>query len=91
MRGSLSSLRARVDRLAGRLGSGAGCPVCREDEARVRYWHRLGDDPPFGPGDLPAPSQTCTACGRTYARQHCVIWHELPSANATDTDMEGRC
>ena len=77
MRRSLSGVRARVDRLTGQLGSGAGCPVCREDEARVRVWHHTGDDRPSGAGDGLAP-QTCTVCGRPYARRHVVIRHEQP-------------
>ncbi len=82
MRGTLRGVRARVDRLAGQLGSGAGCSVCWEDEARVRLWHRMGGDPPFGPGEGPATasSQTCPACGRTYALRHLVIRHQLPPA-----------
>ncbi len=79
MRRSLSGVRARVDRLTGQLGRGAGCPVCREDEARVRVRHKMGGDAPSGPGDGPATaSQTCSACGRTYARRHLVIQHEQP-------------
>ena len=91
MRRSLSGVRVRVDRLAAQLGSGAGCPVCQEDEAQVRFLHRMGDDPPFGPSDGLAPPQTCTACGRTYARRHLVIRHEQLSADARHKDEERRC
>ena len=91
MRGTLRGVRARVDRLAGQLGSGAGCPVCHDDEARVRFWHRMGDDPPFGQGDRLAPSQTCIACSRSYARRHLVIRHEQLSADARHKDEERRC
>ena len=91
MRRSLSGVRARVDRLAGQLGSRAGCPVCQEDEARVRLWHRFGDDAPFSHGNELAPSQSCSACGRTYERRRLVIWYELPSADARHKDEERRC
>ena len=75
---SLSRVRARVEKLSRAFGRG-GCPVCREDEARVRVWHQMLDDPPSGPGDgLATASQTCTACGRTYAYRHIVIQHEQP-------------
>ena len=78
MRGSLSRVRARVDRLASQLLRD-GCPVCLGDEARVQVWHHMRDDPPSGTGDgLATASQTCTACGRTYALRHLVIKHELP-------------
>lgn len=76
---SLSRVRARVDRLPAQSGSGAGCPVCREDEARVRLRHHtLDDSPSYTADELPAASQTCTACGRTYALRRLVIWHEQP-------------
>ena len=90
MRRSLSGVRARVDRLTGQLGSGAGCLVCGEDEVRVRLWHLMGDDPPFSPSDGLAP-QTCSACGRSYGRRHLVIRHELPEADARHKDEERRC
>jgi len=91
MRGTLRGVRGRVDRLVGQFGSGAGCPVCQEDEAQVRFLHRMGDDPPFGPSDGLAPPQTCSDCGRSYACRHLVIRHELPEADPRHKDEERRC
>jgi hypothetical protein len=81
MRGTLKGVQVRVDRLAGRVGGGAGCsgcPVCQEDEARVQYFHRFAGDPPFDRDAELAPPQTCRACGRTYERRGVVYWHEQP-------------
>ena len=40
------------------------------------------EDPSLDAADrLAATSQTCTACGRTYARRHLVILHEQPEAH----------
>ena len=67
MRGSLSSVKARVDRLARQLVR-TGCAVCREDEAAVRLrWidEEGANDPP--------ESATCKACGRTYQLHHTVL------------------
>ena len=81
MRESLKNVRARVDRLASQLLLD-GCPVCREDEARIRIWNDIEDDPSLDAADrLAAASQTCTACRRTYARRHLVIIHEQPEAH----------
>ena len=35
MRGTLTGVRRRVERLAGQVRN--GCAACREDEMRVRY------------------------------------------------------
>lgn len=77
MRGTLRGVRARVDRLTSQWGSGAGCPVCREDEARMRYrWVR--DVQAGGVGyqqdeDPSTQSVTCAQCGRTYALSYLTI------------------
>jgi len=60
---------------SGRDSSGAGCLACWEDEARVRVRHKMGDNPPSGPVAGPV-SQTCSACGRTYARRLVQVQHE---------------
>ena len=64
MKRHLSGTRLRVKRLAAGLAL-AGCPVCREDEARtVFHWVGL----PGGKEREPAPeSSTCCSCGRTYS------------------------
>ncbi len=84
MRGSLSRVRTRVERLAGQIVR-AGCPVCRGDEARMRFcWHDVLADPPVSVADVLAtqpPSKTCSACGRTYALRYTVIgWEQLEPA-----------
>ncbi len=60
MRTSLAGLRARVDRLAVRIGTdGEGCDICRKDERRTRFaWEAVPADAPL--------SNACSACGRLY-------------------------
>ncbi len=84
MRGSLSRVRTRVERLAGQIVR-AGCPVCRGDEARMRFcWYDVLADPPVSVADVLATqpqSKTCSACGRTYALRYTVIgWEQLDPA-----------
>ncbi len=77
MRRSLQSVRTRVDRLASKIGSVIGCPICQEDEAQIRFcWHDKDAEHPRSVHDelaaLPQ-SNTCAACGRTYALRYTVI------------------
>ena len=60
---SLSCVRARVEQLTGTFVR-AGCPVYRDDQARVRFrWcNGLSESAPD-----PQPSRICPACRRTYA------------------------
>ena len=83
MRRSVEGARARVKRLASQV-VWDGCPVCWENEARVRLcWHDVLADPPVSVTDVLAKepqSQTCAACGRTYALIHTVIGWEQPDS-----------
>ena len=69
---------SRVDRLASQVEVvRVGCAVCRADEAQVRFcWHDVFTEPPRSVDDelaaLPQ-SETCDACGRTYALRYTVI------------------
>ena len=79
----LSSVRARVEKLTGAFVRD-GCAVCREDEARTRFcWRDVLADPPVSVTEVLAtqpPSNTCSACGRTYAMAYTVIgWQTRPS------------
>ena len=81
MRGSLSGVRARVERLASRLQStGGGCAACREDEERIRFrWHDDLAEFPRTVADVLAElphSNTCDSCGRTYALRYTVLGWE---------------
>lgn len=76
MRSSFSSIRARVERLAAQVGQpGGGCPVCRGDQAQIRFCHEL-DGVSDGLGQI-SQQATCPACGRTYALDYVLIRHEL--------------
>ena len=61
MRGSLSGIRSRVDRLALKLGSpGAdGCLSCRNQEETTRVCCIYGNEKPKMPMET-----RCPACGR---------------------------
>ena len=78
VRSSLSRIRARVDRLAGQIGVGPGCPVCRDDEAQTHVrWRNQGD------GEPPAEStqRTCAGCGRSYEVSFILVgWMEPKEA-----------
>ena len=68
MRGSLSRVRARVERLAQQLVR-TGCAVCQEDEAAVRIrWKDDGEVSELAPN-----SATCQECGRTYPLDYTVL------------------
>ena len=70
MRGSLSGVRARVDRLASRLRLSAqpGCSECRGEEQTTRIVCVYGDEPP----DIPADSR-CETCGRVIAHRYVTV------------------
>ena len=73
---SLSVIRRRVDRLTGAFKR-EGCAVYWEDEARTRLcWSDVRADPPISAPEARAAqpqSQTCSACGRTYALAYQVL------------------
>jgi hypothetical protein len=78
MRGPLSGVRARIDRLSARLGQESeGCYACLEYEQQVRFsWQDVLVGPDSGKADMvekQPKSATCGVCGRTYALQYTVL------------------
>jgi len=76
MRGSLSGVRARVDRLASRLQQSAqgGCSTCRGKEHTPQIRCVYGKE--SAAADVPAESR-CDACGRLITYDYVVIeYHE---------------
>ena len=69
MRGPLSRIKARVDRLAGEVVR-EGCPACRKAETTPRYMVEIEhpEAVDFGP-----KSETRSVCGRTYPLTHVLI------------------
>ena len=82
MRGSLSEVRARVDRLASRLHqlAKAGCPGCRSKEDAPCVLCYYGSAVP----DIPAESQ-CETCGRAILYQYVLVGYDV---NMKPDDME---
>jgi hypothetical protein len=81
MRGSLSGVRSRVDRLALKLvpAQAAGCVACRGQEDTPRVICVYGDDTP----NVPAETR-CEVCGRVIPRRFLVIAYDI---NMKPSDM----
>jgi hypothetical protein len=82
MRGSLSGVRARVDRLAARLHLSAqtGCSACRGKEDIPCVLCYYGSAVP----DIPEESR-CEACGRVVPYRYVLVGYDI---NMKPTDME---
>jgi hypothetical protein len=82
MRGSLSGVRTRVDRLAARLrlSARAGCHECRDKEQQPKIVVFYGSDAPDVPGE-----SRCEACDRVIPYQYELVGYD---ANMKPTDME---
>ena len=74
MRGSLSGVRSRVDRLALKLvpAQSAGCSSCRGQEDTPRVVCVYGDEVP----DIPAETR-CEACGRVIPLRYVTVGYDL--------------
>jgi NAD-dependent SIR2 family protein deacetylase len=81
MRGSLSGVRSRVDRLALKLGplQAAGCASCRGQEDTPRVLCVYGDEIP----DIPSEVR-CEACERLIPLRHMIVRYD---ANMKPNDM----
>ena len=81
MRGSLSGVRSRVDRLALKLVTPqtAGCASCRGQEDTPRVVCVYGDEVP----DIPSETR-CEACGRVIPLRYVTIGYDI---NMKPTDM----
>ena len=74
MRGSLSGVRSRLDRLALKLVTPqpAGCSSCRGQEDTPRVVCVYGDEVPE------VPSETrCEACGRVIPLRYVTIGYDI--------------
>ena len=74
MRGSLSGVRSRVDRLALKLvpAQAAGCASCRGQEDTPKVVCVYGDDVPNVP-----PETRCEACGRVIPLRFLTITYDI--------------
>ena len=74
MRGSLSGVRSRVDRLALKLvpAQAAGCASCRGQEDTPKVVCVYGDDVPNVP-----PETRCEACGRVIPLRFLTITYHI--------------
>ena len=81
MRGSLSGVRSRVDRLALKLvpAQAAGCAACRGQEDTPRVVCVYGDEVP----NIPVETR-CDACGRVIPVRYVTIGYD---ANMKRDDM----
>jgi len=81
MRGSLSGVRARVDRLELQLRppTPVGCPECRSQERDPRVVVFYGHDAPDAPGE-----SRCEACGRLIPYRYVFVGYD---ENMKPTDM----
>ena len=81
MRGSLSSVRSRVDRLALKLvpAQAEGCASCRGQEDTPRVVCIYGDEVP----DIPTEPR-CDACGRVIPLRYVTIGYDI---NMKPADM----
>jgi hypothetical protein len=82
MRGSLTSVRTRVDRLASQLrrGSRPDCPECHGQEATPHVCCVYGDEL----STIPAETR-CATCGRVVAYRSVTIRYD---ANMKPSDMD---
>ena len=73
MRGSLSGVRARVDRLGLRLRPPppVGCPECRGQERDPQVIAFYGPDAPNAPGE-----SQCDACERLIPYQYVFVGYD---------------
>ena len=81
MRGSLSGVRSRVDRLALKLAPvQVGCPSCRGKEQEPEVVVFYGKDAPGPPGEV-----QCEQCGRAISYRYIFIGYD---ANMKPADMK---
>jgi len=73
VRGSLSGVRSRVDRLALKLVTpqAAGCPTCRGQEHTPKVVCLYGDEVP----DIPTEN-VCDACGRVIPLRYVTVFYD---------------
>ena len=65
MRGSLSEVRRRVERLAAKLVGTTGCIACRDERPQRLVWDSV---------PLEAPTSVlCTACGRQIPIEFTIL------------------